>query len=267
MAKPFLSSPTDTTGCDLIWQFKETGPNGASDPWQGASQKRGCKAACSVAAPCADGSFCDFSTGTGTTGVCQACADCMAPNDQRADPCSECLMHLSSTDDVVGFLPTAMSAEGQAACSASCDAAQIETPLQYPLRIEDTYFTSYTITVYHPDSYLLDASWTEAGYSVGCVQGDPTCCEFSVRIMDLEDPALNYPPYGVDQYLERCQSVQECGDCEWEKAEPTISSDRVCMVVTQCDTQEDGTGCEYLVENSRTIFGDAVSRPGPQPAE
>jgi hypothetical protein len=81
----------------------------------------------------------------------------------------------------------------------------------------------FGFTVYHRDSPQLP---TQAV----CDDKNPTCCEFSVRIMDMEDPALQYAPFGPDQTLTRCQEVSTCPDtCQYEAAKPTASSDRVCQ--------------------------------------
>jgi hypothetical protein len=55
-----------------------------------------------------------------------------------------------------------------------------------------------------------------------------TCCEFTIRIVDAEDPALLYPPCGPGQSITLCMDVLTCGKCQWEVAKPSSSSDRVC---------------------------------------
>ena len=59
---------------------------------------------------------------------------------------------------------------------------------------------------------------------LACAAGNPTCCEFGIRIMDLEDPALQYGVHdssaeldGPDQFLSRCADVSICGACQYEQ--------------------------------------------------
>ena len=52
--------------------------------------------------------------------------------------------------------------------------------------------------------------------------------EWSLRIVDAEDPALLYPPCGPGQSITLCMDVLTCGKCQWEVAKPSSSSDRVC---------------------------------------
>lgn len=94
--------------------------------------------------------------------------------------------------------------------------------------------SEYAITVYH-ERYSVN----EAGVPVEpvdpCTRDNPSCCEFGLRIKDVEDPALMYPPYGANQYMSRCQDVQECDACSYEEKPPSVSSDRVCTAFEECD--------------------------------
>lgn len=53
------------------------------------------------------------------------------------------------------------------------------------------------ITVYHPHSPQY-AERLSGGVG-SCEAGNPTCCEFAIRIVDVEDPALLYAPLGPAQ--------------------------------------------------------------------
>lgn len=188
MAMPFLASSTDRRGCDLTWEFTVQGPQTgvagdgtptyAVDPWQGASQMSGCKALCddTIGLTCDEGTFCDYSTGDvavsglRASGVCQACGDCMVNGDTRSDPCGECDLHISTVSGVEGFKPTQMATNGQGSCRNSCNPSTIAKPLQYPLAPDQSSYTAYTLTVYHPQSYLLADDWVQ---SKSCVQVSP----------------------------------------------------------------------------------------------
>ena len=90
-----------------------------------------------------------------------------------------------------------------------------------------------------------------------CYTGDPTCCKFTVRIMDAEDPALLYPPYGPPQTLTRCEKVRQCDtNCEWEEQGPSASSDRVCSAFSSCDS------CSYVkTGEAGSAYSDRVCTP------
>ena len=124
-----------------------------------------------------------------------------------------------------------------AATSAACNTqlgcqwtggACLPQKYQYNLGTVGEVASEFSVTVYHPDAE--DAAKP-------CDVADPSCCEFGVRIMDMEDPALFYPPYGPKQDLSRCATVTECKleNCQYESSGPTASSDRVCQPIRSCD--------------------------------
>eukprot|EP01052_Picozoa_sp_SAG31_P002586 SAG31_NODE_92_length_26360_cov_29.601881_15_plen_2740_part_00 len=100
-----------------------------------------------------------------------------------------------------------------------------------------------TITVYTESSPQQASKYT-------CLSENPTCCRFNVRIMDGEDPALLYPPFGPPQKLKRCESVSQCSSCQFEDKAPSASSDRICRDWTDCGE------CSY-------VNVDAGHEPGP----
>jgi hypothetical protein len=93
--------------------------------------------------------------------------------------------------------------------------------------------------------------------STTCQKNNPTCCEFAVRIMDKEDPALQYAPFGPKQELSRCADVTMCNVCQYEVAGPTVSSDRQCKDLTPYDpcyflTSGEGS-LGFLADGSGTV--------------
>jgi hypothetical protein len=118
--------------------------------------------------------------------------------------------------------------------SQNFESNPLASDLKYHLRrVLQTGTTSFSITVYHEDSPMR-------AQHKSCYLGNPTCCEFTIRIVDAEDPALLYPPFGPEQSITRCKDVQTCSKCQWEVAKPSSSSDRVCKDWSQCDK------CSYV---------------------
>ena len=106
--------------------------------------------------------------------------------------------------------------------SQNFESNPLASDLKYHLRrVLQTGTTSFSITVYHEDSPMR-------AQHKSCYLGNPTCCEFTIRIVDAEDPALLYPPCGPGQSITLCMDVLTCGKCQWEVAKPSSSSDRVC---------------------------------------
>jgi hypothetical protein len=149
----------------------------------------------------------------------QVCNRCMLP-DLEANGFQ--LKSLTALDvqaqDSFGLETCSAKCVAMTACAkdADCTAGQIcrtdntggkacayEDSLKYWLDPKIDGTATYSITVYHPDSYLRLLH-------LPCRQSDPSCCEFGIRILDVEDPALQYPPYGAEQYLSRCKDVKVC---------------------------------------------------------
>ena len=109
-----------------------------------------------------------------------------------------------------------------------------------------TQVSSVQMIVYHPSSPYMRTH-------LPCGPSDKHCCNFAVRIIDNEDPALQYPPFGPAQHLDRCSDVTECQECQYEESMPSASSDRVCIDHTPCGA------CQY--ESQVSVATAVLSLP------
>eukprot|EP01052_Picozoa_sp_SAG31_P004903 SAG31_NODE_209_length_20304_cov_9.850285_2_plen_1871_part_00 len=119
--------------------------------------------------------------------------------------------------------------------------------IKYYLRSTTEEQNSIQLTVYHPSSRKMR-------YHLPCGPSDSDCCQFSIRLLDGEDPALQYKPFGPEQYLSRCKDVTQCKQCQWEVKMPSASSDRICRDHKTCGD------CEYE-DQAGTAFTDRVCSP------
>jgi hypothetical protein len=189
--------------------------------------------------------YCTNPCTAGVIDVAQQDKVTLTETDTKGDACNKLLVMpwLSATDDMAG-LNLNWTFTNNAICKQrntnvqNCAKNQQETDpratgLRYYLqrgigRQDD----GVHFTVYHQNS-------PQKALHSECTRENPTCCEFAIRIMDAEDPALMYPPFGPKQTLSRCQDVTVCDSCKYESSQPSASSDRVCSDKREC------SNCEY----------------------
>eukprot|EP01052_Picozoa_sp_SAG31_P043490 SAG31_NODE_7261_length_1739_cov_1.179878_1_plen_516_part_01 len=106
--------------------------------------------------------------------------------------------------------------------------------------------TIYAVTVYVQSS-------PQYPHKLPCDLNNPSCCEFVIRILDAEDPALLYPPFGPPQTLKRCADVSQCTQCQFEVEGPSASSDRVCQDFKDCGP------CAYVDRDVVSAMGTDYS--------